>query len=56
LRNSDSRSWFWVFEEIRTKQPRFWVCGKNQNERTAGLGYFKNPKEPLGFMKEPEKK
>jgi hypothetical protein len=56
LRNSDSRSRFWVFEEIRTKQPQFWVCGKNQNERTAGFGYFKTPKELPGFMKEPKKK
>jgi hypothetical protein len=29
---------------------------KNQNERTTGFGYFKNLKEVLGFMKEPEKK
>jgi hypothetical protein len=56
LRNSDGRSRFWGFEEIRTKQPRFWVCEKNQNERTTGFGYLKNLKELLGFMKEPEKK
>jgi hypothetical protein len=29
---------------------------KNQNERSTGFGYFKNLKELLGFMKEPEKK
>jgi hypothetical protein len=29
---------------------------KNQNERSTGFGYFKNPKELPGFMKEPEKK
>jgi hypothetical protein len=56
LRNSDASSRFWVFEEIRTKQLRLWVFEKNQNERTTSFGYFKNLKELLGFMKEPEKK
>jgi hypothetical protein len=56
LRNSEGRSRFWGFEEIRTKQPQFWNAKKNQNERTTGFGYFKKLKVLLGFMKELEKK
>jgi hypothetical protein len=30
----------------------FWVFEKNPSQRIACFRYFKNPKEPLGFMKE----
>jgi hypothetical protein len=30
----------------------FWVFEKNPTQRIACLRYFKNLKEPLGFMKE----
>jgi hypothetical protein len=56
LRNSDARSQFWVFEEIRPNNDGCGYLKKNQNERTTSFGYFKNLKELLGFMKEPEKK
>jgi hypothetical protein len=49
--------WFWVFENFRN-QKNHWVRvfeNKNQNHRSTSSGYFKNFKEPLGFMKEPEK-
>jgi hypothetical protein len=52
LRNSESRSWFWVFETSESNNRRLWVCGKNQNQRTTSFGYFKNLKELLGFMEE----
>jgi hypothetical protein len=44
---------------LKKSEPNNDGCGylkKNQNERTTSFGYFKNLKELLGFMKEPEKK
>jgi len=44
---------------LKKSEPNNDGCGylkKIQNERTTSFGYFKNLKELLGFMKEPEKK
>jgi hypothetical protein len=48
---------FQVFEKTsESKNHLFWVFEKkSQIQRTARFGYFRNFKEPPGFMKEPEK-
>jgi hypothetical protein len=49
LRNSDARSRFWGFEEIGTKQPRFWVCEKNSEGKNHWFWLFEKPQRAAGF-------
>jgi hypothetical protein len=49
LRNSDARSRFWGFEEIRTKQRRFWVCEKESERKKHWFWLFQKPQRTAGF-------
>jgi len=57
-KNSESKNrWFQIFEIFQKIKellgPGKFEKKKVQIQRMAGCGYFKNFKEPLGFMKEP---
>jgi len=42
-------------KSFRIKEPHVLGIGKNQIQRIVSIGYFRNFKEPLDFMKEPAK-